>query len=200
MSFSDFEKFERFLFDRKESKAGVEWYFREDFDPENVPFANYEVIRLSSVLFLNIQDIAQRYSEIQISRGLQFLIWNCPGKICYVYGDEAIDYNERCYAIRSMFNVFSTLFNKKLLSDEYDQLCFMWWEAFPYPSSPAKDVDYVIIETLGEILKLGSVECVQSALNGLRGCSDYGTVVAETIQRNMENIPAQLRSEALELF
>lgn len=211
MSLSNFENFEKYLFDRKEGKANsprflrqwflCPWFLRADFDSDDVPFSNYEVVRLSSLLFLNIQDVAHRYSEIQISHGLQFLIegnYECVG---HAYGDEAVDYNERCHAIRSMFNVFSTLFNKKSLSKEYDYLCFMWWEEFPYPSSPAKDIDYVVIETLGEILKLRSVNCVSSALNALFYCSyRYKTPVAEIIRRNMENIPAQLRSKALKLM
>lgn len=209
---SDPKEFEKYLFDRKGDVS-----FEDRWD---APFEHHDVVRFSSELFLNIQEIASRYSELQVCNGLESIIHALDQSwMCYAFTDKAVNCNERCHAIRNMFNVFSSLFNKQCTGalshnvyadstsestskctpgDEYDYLCYMWWDIFQCGGCPRSEVDFAVIETLEKILDLDNLTCVESGLHGLGHWSlSYPAAVKEIIQQRIERLPAELRDYAL---
>ena len=215
-----FKEFEKYLFDRKvdvsakelstmDDRTSVVWFFHKDFDSWDTPFDNHDVVRFSGEVFQNIQDIARRYSELQISFGLLFLISDAASDFCHAFLDNEVNCNERRYAVRSIYNVFSSLFNKECLrvpshdlsstlECAYNDLCFMWWDNFPCWGSPHGEIDFTVIETLEKITRLDNVACIESGLHGLGHWADaYPVEVKRIIQQRMEKIPAELKEYAL---
>src|SRR5882762_7500623 len=158
----DLDKFVSFIFARPDDHK--EWYFAEDFIDPNLSADT--AVELSGRVFSDIGDYANRFTEAQLSLGLNYLINPSCSSFCYSFLQSSVTEAARMSAIASMYNVFQCVFTK-IASEmpshnvhtppySYNYVCYMWWDVFPRHGIPTqrdlKGIDNAILDTLRKIL------------------------------------------------
>ena len=203
-----YQEFLNFLFERELSAPG--WYFAEDFIEPDI--TGGEFIKFFNYLFEDIQKIYIRYNEPSFCLGINYVINNFCGDLCYYLLDESILETDRLSSIASMFNIFDKVFQEKCVFmnekeyksssvPTYQWLCYMWWDIFPRHGVPFKQAlkltDETILKTIEKILLLDNLACKESALHGLgHWCSAYPEVIERIISANRSKIPDSLTNLA----
>ena len=196
-------EFRRHLFDRPLKVTA--WY--RDVDYEDLDLPIHQCVILATGVFLDIEQIADAYSEQQVAHGLRYLI-DPFGGLGDIYMDSQVNETLRSTAIESMLNVFDRLFPLHCLShkthpklDEgdapYDNLCYMWWDIFPRHGHPQREdmklIDAAVLQTLAKVIQIENIACQESALHGLgHWQSARPQEVGKIIGTALPRLPSQL--------
>lgn len=184
MDINTCEGFEKYLFDRENISSETSFNHARFVDDDlcYTNFCNDTIIFIKNI-YSNIQQIAERYTEINIYLGLEYTINSVAGDICRIFSDKKIDGHLRTSAVSAMSNVFVYFFNEKCQnktstdfgscfnSYRCNYLCYMWWDLFPWEGDPYQkhmhDIDQIILEIMRRCLSLNNLACKESALHGL---------------------------------
>jgi hypothetical protein len=197
-------EFESFLFDRP--LTGTPWYFDQNSHPYEVQ--GTETLQLVHHVLLNSQSLPTRYSNEQISHGLNFLINPSCSDICYLFVDSSLNQGLRASTTMAIYEVFEKIFQQKCLqsvpfeslsepeSKGLNWICYMWWDIFPrhgIPTSAAcSEVDMAIIRTLNRIAQLPSFACKESAIHGLGHWASARPEIVAHVFDLIPDVPANL--------
>lgn len=171
-----FGEFVGFLFDREvvpismqENGAPKPWYWRAEvaFDPTQI--ASFYI-----ALFTTPNTVLENYSSEQLNQGFWAIqSSNLQCGIPEVIWDQALPFDIRESCVRSMFHLYEQLFSKISLETAAD----MWWDSLAYDwdcgirargkGGEDEQMQDVMFDTLGKILRLPSEECQMAALHGL---------------------------------
>ncbi len=171
-----FREFVSFLFDRDVVPIPMQgngstkpWYWRAEvaFDPTKV--ASFYI-----ALFTTPDKVLENYSPEQLNQGFWAIqSSNLQCAITEVIWDQTLPFDIRESCVRSMFHLYELLFSKVSLETAAD----MWWDSIAYDwhcgirtrvkGGEDEQMQDVIFDTLGKILRLPSEECQMAALHGL---------------------------------
>ena len=161
-----FDEWLRFVFDRPVTKP--EWFMNDDYGWEINPES---LVRYSTQLFQNPAPLFERYSPEQIEQGFRFI--PIVGELADAVWDTDVPLSLRQKCIRSMGNLFESVFMKNSLGD----VAFMWWDSLrPFDDEPEREMVETILEVLSRIIVMESPVCWCSALHGLGHLNHPGKV------------------------
>ena len=152
-----FDEWVRFVFDRPVTKPS--WFMNDDYDWKIDPEL---LIQYSTQLFQNPTFLFERYSLEQLEQGFRFL--PIVGELNDAVWDKNVPLSARRKCIRSMINLFESMFMKNSLGE----VAFMWWDSFrSFEDEPEWEMVEVIVDALSRIIRMESSVCWGSALHGL---------------------------------
>jgi hypothetical protein len=160
-----------------------EWYWDEDFENywDRLELTDVNTVEYMTRLFL-APDHLKRYSLEQVAQGIWFLIGeSSPGKSAYALLNFEVPLNPRIDCVRSMASFFRMFVAPpapgaaKERTDDFQGACYMWWDILPTYGGPTYGPDtggepelhVACLNTMDEILSIGSELCQLSALHGL---------------------------------
>lgn len=132
-------------------------------------------------LFGGSSSILQQFSNLQVERGLQYII--DPGFsneiLCFL--ENSLPLRERVEAIDSIYLLFQDCLSKRCSNylshiDEsrenpLNKVCYMWWDVAPLVATGGKienkETDIACLNVMRKILSLENEACRESALHGL---------------------------------
>lgn len=170
-------------------------------------------LRLSIEVFRNINSVIERYGEHSVCKGLFFFINGMKSHMPYLFTSAELPTELRLEAIEAIYYVFVNFFEprcQQIASHGRDvslgclnDLCYMWWDEFPYHGGGGGADDNVInkafLSLLERLLNLRNVACKESALHGLGhwhiSCPEE---VSEIIGNHLNDMPNELIDYAMQ--
>ena len=181
MQTATFDQWLNAVFDHPVRKR--EWYWDEDFEAywDRLELSDAVSVEYMTSLFL-ASDHLMRYSLEQVAQGIWFLIGeSSPGKSAYALLNSEVPLNRRIDCVRAMANFFRAFVaplapaRANEQKDDFQGVCYMWWDILPTYGGPTYGPDtggepelhVACLNTMAEILSIGSELCQLSALHGL---------------------------------
>lgn len=156
-----------------------EWHWEDDApywkadDPTTAEFLGR--------MFKESGKLPDRYSDKQISIGLNYLLDAGKSEDFFALLDNKVAWDVRRDGLQAIRNVFSDLFAKRCTehlchldepgAGELNGICYMWWDIAPVYGKPVEPAcaerDALLLQVMADTLKLNSEACRESALHGL---------------------------------
>jgi hypothetical protein len=183
-----------------------EWYWDEDFDTywDRLEISGAVTVEYMTRLFL-APDQLKRYSLEQVAQGIWFLIGeSSPGESAYALLSSEVPLNPRVDCVRAMPNFFRMFVapvapgKANEQKDDFQGVCYMWWDIFPTHGGPIygnetggePELHLACLNTMAEILSIPSELCQLSALHGLNHWHrQYGEKVEEIVDSFLQKTP-----------
>jgi hypothetical protein len=160
-----------------------EWYWDEGLESywDRLELSNSITVEYMTRLF-SAPDQPKRYSLEQIAQGIWFLIGkSSPGGSAYALLKSDVPLSHRIACVRAMANFFRAFVvpaapgRANEQKDEFQGVCYMWWDIFPTYGGPTHgpntggepELHTACLNTMAEILSMPCELCQLSALHGL---------------------------------
>ncbi|MCH8152755.1 MAG: hypothetical protein IH830_10345 [Planctomycetes bacterium] len=172
------------MFDHPDSKP--EWYFDDD-DDAPFPGTDLEIACLIRDTCLRCARDLQRFSDIQVNSGLNFIFNNSCSDYTFALKNSSVPLQTRLDAVSAIRELYHGCFESRcapVLSHRdqeggtpLNSICYMFWDVTPigwWEDDPEKEDFYpVIVAVMVEALQSTNVACVESALHGLGHLAFY---------------------------
>ncbi len=165
-------------------------------------------------LFEKPRPILDRYSDLQLQHGFQYLISNLLSDYPLGLHDASVPLDLRARCIRSIYTVYEQVFAERCSPElacsgrrptsPLNDVCYMWWDmlAFSAKLVPVEEriLDETALTVMESTLNLESLPCQEGALHGLGHWHyDYpeqvGVIIDAYLGRDT-SIPEGLRAYA----
>lgn len=160
-----------------------EWYWDEDFESYwgRLELSDTIIVEYMTRLF-SAPEPLKRYSLEQVAQGLWFLInESTPGESAYSLLNSEVPLSHRIDCVCAMANFFRVFVAPAApgkadeQKDEFQGVCYMWWDIFPTRGGPTygpntggePELHVACLNTMAEILSIPCELCQLSALHGL---------------------------------
>jgi hypothetical protein len=130
-----------FIFNRRYRDDGLfpkgppNWTHNEGnpFEDENPFITSTELLKYVAYLFDNSGSLLMEYSDIQIARGVEYIISGGTSNFCYYVTDRKEDFNLRLCVYRSIERLYRNCFLKRCTEDGHfrsklDGVCYDFWD------------------------------------------------------------------------
>lgn len=160
-----------------------EWYWDEGFESywDRLELSHAVTVEYMTRLF-SAPDQLEGYSLEQIAQGIWFLIGeSSPGESAYALLNPEVPLSHRIACVRAMASFFRVFVvpaapgRATEQRDDFQGVCYMWWDIFPTHGGPTygpntggePELHIACLNTMAEILSMPSELCHLSALHGL---------------------------------
>jgi len=180
MSFADWVKG---IFDRPEGPEP--WYY--DLNNRMPGVSPASSVRYVRKLFTESKVILGKYSNMQLKRGLWYIIDCGNSNELVSLLDKSIPLQEKLDTIDSISLLYRNCFFERCDSslshrgeakeNPLNVLCYMWWDVAPLPATAGKtdntEMDVACLRVMKNALLLENDACRESALHGLGHAQMY---------------------------
>ena len=210
ITYLPFKEWVYFIFDHP--TEGPEWYV-----DEAAPYWAGAAALTAEYLIRLFEDpcpALEGFSDTEVNQGLWYLISPGLGEHMLCLDEPGLALTTRIQVVRSCETLFRELLAPKCSphlshcdwhgAAPLNSICYMWWDIMPVYGGPKSDdrlaLQNATLETMGNILRLESIACQESALHGLghwHGAFPEQTeaLIDDFLQARAE-IPSTLRSYA----
>jgi hypothetical protein len=188
-----------FIFDHPAEADGWWWKEPEDDRMDFEDLFPQLALEYMTRLFEHPASLIDRFSHVQIDRGLAFLVSNSCSNYMFVITDADLPLADRVRCIAAMFPLYRDLmapiYGNVLSagSSTSDPLrptfaCYMWWDVIPLHGGMERpDIDEIteaVMEVFKQTLTLDAEAVLESALHGLGHWHLYVPSKTEPIVEN----------------
>ena len=179
-----------------------EWYFAPDAKFPQI--TTTEALELTAECFENAPSLLSRFTDAELNQGLWFLISNGASDYMIGLSDNRISLELRSRVIRSFVVLFENFMVDRCSqhlshldeagANPLNAVCYMWWDLLPFLGAPAdpdrRELDNLVLSSMGQILSLPHDACRESALHGLgHWATAYPAQVVPLIDEFLVNNP-----------
>jgi hypothetical protein len=177
-----FEEWLIYVFDRPVPTGGEKaWYW--DFDAQwwDEDAHRIEVLQFLTQAFEGASQVFQPYTDAQLNHGLWYIADNSCSNHMFALLDESLPWSARGRCVDSIHRLYEQCFAKRCSphlshldepgANPLNAVRYMWWDIIPIagkPDDPARrQLDQAILQIMESTLRLDSIACRESALQGL---------------------------------
>lgn len=185
----------------------LDYVFKHPFD-HSWEGSSEQIATFIAETFERSGELLARFSDEQLSEGLQFTLDAGASEFMFSLVDSAVPTAVRFRALRSFVPLFEQVMAARcsphlLHRDEQgakplNDICYMWWDVLPIHGRPEEPVraefDAEVLVVLRRLLAIPHDACRESALHGIGHWADYYPSAAKIVDDFLASTPG-LRPE-----
>lgn len=186
------------------------WYW--DINNQVPDIAPGTSVRYLRKLFTESKTLLGQYSNLQLKRGLWYIIDCGLSRELVSLLDKSVPLREKLETIDSIYQLYKDCFSERCESslshlgeskeNPLNVLCYMWWDVAPLPATAGKvdnkEIDAFCLEVMRKALALDNDACRESALHGLGHARLYYPAEVEKIVSGFIAANPKIRKELMQ--